>query len=134
MATEEGNVIKSTISDNKESSQNYADIIADIVEKARMALKDKESTSDELTFLKIRTKRLEFIVVPGKLLIQGAYLPITIMTKLYLILIKSRDSYNLVTIGESYPSYDDSNIIFYLFSDKEYMLITMLNPTLESTA
>ncbi|XP_074602097.1 dynein light chain roadblock-type 2-like [Brevipalpus obovatus] len=82
-ATEDGNVIKSTLSDSKDSSQNYANIIADIVEKARMALKDKqESASDELTYLKIRTKRMEFIVIP----------------------------------------------------DKEYLLIALLNPTVESTA
>ncbi|XP_053204842.1 dynein light chain roadblock-type 1-like [Panonychus citri] len=79
---DEGNIIKSTLSENKESSESYANIICDIVEKARMALKDKEYMNDELTFLKIRTKRIEFIVVP----------------------------------------------------DKDYILITLLNPTLESTA
>ncbi|RWS03235.1 dynein light chain roadblock-type 2-like protein, partial [Dinothrombium tinctorium] len=55
----DGITLRSTLN---ETSTNYASIVTQIVEKARMALKD----NDELTFLKIRTKKTEFIVVPDK--------------------------------------------------------------------
>jgi len=45
-----------------DQSKTWAGIIATIVDRARMAFKE----NDELQFLKIRTKRNEFIVVPDK--------------------------------------------------------------------
>ncbi|KAI1285427.1 Dynein light chain roadblock-type 2 [Halotydeus destructor] len=74
----EGIPIRSTLNDADEATKNYTNIITEIVERAKTALKD----NDELTFLKIRTKKTEFIIVP----------------------------------------------------DKDYILITLLNPTDESTA
>lgn len=59
----EGAIIRSTLADNNEMTQNYTNVITEIVERAKMALKD----NDELTFLKIRTKKTEFIIVPGNL-------------------------------------------------------------------
>jgi len=61
----DGIILKSTLTDNKDTSESYATIIADIVDKTRLALKDKDYINDELSFLKIRTKKSEFIVVPG---------------------------------------------------------------------
>lgn len=58
----EGVIIRSTLSESVDAAENYSGIITEIVERARMVLKD----SDELTFLKIRTKRVEYIVVPGQ--------------------------------------------------------------------
>ena len=61
----DGAILKSTLTNNKDTSENYANIIADIVDKTKLALKDKDYVNDELSFLKIRTKKLEFIIVPG---------------------------------------------------------------------
>jgi len=58
----EGVVIKSTLNESNDTTQSYGITIAQIVERAKMAIKD----NDELTFLKIRTKKHEFIVVPDK--------------------------------------------------------------------
>jgi dynein light chain roadblock-type len=57
----EGVIVKSTLNESIDLSQSYGLTIAQIVERAKQALKD----NDELTFLKIRTKKHEFIVVPG---------------------------------------------------------------------
>ena len=57
----EGVTIRSTFTEPDDTTQNYTNIITEIVERAKLALKD----NDELTFLKIRTKKTEFIVVPG---------------------------------------------------------------------
>ncbi len=57
----EGVIVKSTLSESTDMTQSYGLTIAQIVERAKQALKD----NDELTFLKIRTKKHEFIVVPG---------------------------------------------------------------------
>ena len=65
VANADGTIFKSTLNDKKETAQNYANIVAEIVGKARMAFKDKDNQNDELNFLKIRTKKVEFIVVPG---------------------------------------------------------------------
>ena len=62
----DGAILKSTLTNNKDTSENYANIIADIVDKTKLALKDKDYVNDELSFLKIRTKKLEFIIVPGQ--------------------------------------------------------------------
>ena len=57
----DGVIIKSTLTESTEVAQTYGNTIAQIVERAKLALKE----NDELTFLKIRTKKHEFIVVPG---------------------------------------------------------------------
>jgi len=57
----EGVIIKTTLNESQELTQSYGLTIAQIVERAKQALKE----NDELTFLKIRTKKHEFIVVPG---------------------------------------------------------------------
>lgn len=66
----EGVIIKSTLNESSETTQSYGLTIAQIVERSKLALKD----NDELTFLKIKTKKHEMIVVPDK-----DYLLITII-------------------------------------------------------
>jgi predicted regulator of Ras-like GTPase activity (Roadblock/LC7/MglB family) len=61
VADREGIVIKSTLNESNESIQSYSNTITEIVERAKFAIKD----NDEITFLKIRTKKHEFIVIPG---------------------------------------------------------------------
>jgi len=58
----EGVTIRSTLTEQDETTANYTSIITEMVERAKLALKD----NDELTFLKIRTKKVEFIIVPDK--------------------------------------------------------------------
>jgi len=58
----DGVIVKSTLNESTDLTQSYGLTIAQIVERAKQALKD----NDELTFLKIRTKKHEFIVVPDK--------------------------------------------------------------------
>jgi len=58
----DGVVIKSTLNESTDIQQSYGVTISQMVEKAKQALKD----NDELTFLKIKTKRHEFVVVPDK--------------------------------------------------------------------
>ncbi|XP_054164896.1 dynein light chain roadblock-type 2-like [Oppia nitens] len=58
----EGVVIKATIPDSPDIQQLYGVTISQMVDRAKQALKD----NDELTFLKIKTKKHEFIVVPDK--------------------------------------------------------------------
>ena len=57
----EGVVIKTTLNESNETNQSYGLTIAQIVERAKRALIE----NDELTFIKIKTKKYEFIVVPG---------------------------------------------------------------------
>lgn len=59
----EGIIIKSTINEVLETIQNYGLSIAQIVETANKALNE----NGELQFLRMKTKKNEFIVVPGKL-------------------------------------------------------------------
>lgn len=47
-----------------ETIQNYGLNVAQIVETANKALKD----NGELQFLRLKTKKNEFIVVPGKII------------------------------------------------------------------
>ena len=58
----EGVIIRSTFNSQFDVVDNYQAVIVDIVDRARQIIRD----NDELTFLKIRTKRVEYIVVPGK--------------------------------------------------------------------
>lgn len=58
----EGVIIRSTFNSQFEVVDNYQAVIVDIVDRARQIIRD----NDELTFLKIRTKRVEYIVVPGQ--------------------------------------------------------------------
>jgi predicted regulator of Ras-like GTPase activity (Roadblock/LC7/MglB family) len=58
----EGVVIRSTVSEPNEATESYTQVLTEIVERSKAALRD----NDELTFLKIRTKKAEFIVVPDK--------------------------------------------------------------------
>ncbi|CAG2114486.1 unnamed protein product [Medioppia subpectinata] len=58
----DGVVIKTTLNESTDVQQSYGLTISQMVEKAKQALRD----NDELTFLKIKTKRHEFIVVPDK--------------------------------------------------------------------
>ena len=57
----EGAIIRSTFNSAFDVVENYQTVIVDIVDRARHIIRD----NDELTFLKIRTKRVEYIVVPG---------------------------------------------------------------------
>lgn len=64
MTNNEGTIIRSTLNEGSnvtDTVANYPGIIVEIVERAKQVLKE----NDELTFLKIRTKKIEFIVVPG---------------------------------------------------------------------
>lgn len=61
----DGIIIKSTINEVVETIQNYGISIAQIVEMSNQALKE----NDEIQFLRMKTKRNEFIVVPGKIII-----------------------------------------------------------------
>lgn len=71
VCNKDGVIIRSTFSNSSNNSngtgtgnagQNeYSSAILQIVDKAKEALKD----SDELTFVKVKTKKNEFIVVPG---------------------------------------------------------------------
>jgi len=58
----EGVIIKTTLNETNEMTQSYGLTIAQIVERAKQALNE----NDLLTYLKIRTKKHEFIVVPDK--------------------------------------------------------------------
>lgn len=58
----EGAIIRSTLNSCGEIVENYNNILTEIVDRAREMTRD----NDELTFLKIRTKKIEYIVVPGK--------------------------------------------------------------------
>jgi len=58
----EGVIIKTTLNESNEINQSYGLTIAQIVERAKRALLE----NDELTFIKIKTKKHEFIVVPDK--------------------------------------------------------------------
>ena len=58
----EGAIIRSTLNSCGEIVENYNNIITEIVDRAREMTRD----NDELTFLKIRTKKIEYIVVPGE--------------------------------------------------------------------
>jgi len=58
----EGVIIRSTLGEASDTVENYPSIITEIVDRARLILRD----NDELTFLKIRTKKIEYIVVPEK--------------------------------------------------------------------
>ena len=58
----DGIIIKSTINEVVETIQNYGMSIAQIVEMSNQALKE----NGEIQFLRMKTKRNEFIVVPGK--------------------------------------------------------------------
>lgn len=58
----DGAIIRSTLNSGGEIVDNYHNIITEIVERAREITRE----NDELTFLKIRTKKIEYIVVPGK--------------------------------------------------------------------
>ena len=62
VANSDGVVIRSTATSSFDTVENYPGVIADVVERARQVIKD----NDELTFLKIRTKKVEYIVVPDK--------------------------------------------------------------------
>ena len=63
VANSDGVVIRSTATTSLfETVDNYPGVIADVVERARQVIKE----NDELTFLKIRTKKVEYIVVPDK--------------------------------------------------------------------
>ncbi|KPM05100.1 dynein light chain roadblock-type 1-like protein [Sarcoptes scabiei] len=57
----EGIIIKSTINEVVETIQNYGITVAQIVETSNTALKE----NGELQFLRMKTKKNEFIVVPG---------------------------------------------------------------------
>ena len=57
----EGVIIKTTLNESNETNQSYGLTIAQIVERAKRALLE----NDELSFIKIKTKKHEFIVVPG---------------------------------------------------------------------
>lgn len=61
----EGAIIRSTFTSQFDVVENYQAVIVDIVDRARQIIRE----NDELTFLKIRTKRVEYIVVPGNYLI-----------------------------------------------------------------
>lgn len=69
----EGVIIRSTFNSQFEVVDNYQAVIVDIVDRARHIIRD----NDELTFLKIRTKRVEYIVVPGESLAESS-LPDTV--------------------------------------------------------
>ncbi|UXI19421.1 40S ribosomal protein S13 [Sarcoptes scabiei] len=56
----EGIIIKSTINEVVETIQNYGITVAQIVETSNTALKE----NGELQFLRMKTKKNEFIVVP----------------------------------------------------------------------
>ncbi|KAH7641146.1 dynein light chain roadblock-type 1 [Dermatophagoides farinae] len=58
----DGIIIKSTINEVVETIQNYGMSIAQIVEMSNQALKE----NGEIQFLRMKTKRNEFIVVPDK--------------------------------------------------------------------
>lgn len=57
----EGVLIKSTINEVVDSIQNYGLSIATIIESANKAMIE----NGELQFLRMKTKKNEFIVVPG---------------------------------------------------------------------
>lgn len=58
----DGIIIKSTINEVVDTIQNYGLSVAQIVESGNKAM----SENGELQFLRMKTKRNEFIVVPGK--------------------------------------------------------------------
>lgn len=60
----EGIIIKSTINEVVETIQNYGITVAQIVETSNTALKE----NGELQFLRMKTKKNEFIVVPGSVI------------------------------------------------------------------
>jgi dynein light chain roadblock-type len=62
VANSEGVIIRSTFNSQFDVVDNYQAVIVDIVDRARQIIRE----NDELTFLKIRTKRVEYIVVPGE--------------------------------------------------------------------
>lgn len=66
----EGIIIKSTINEVVDTIQNYGLSIANIVESANKAMNE----NGELQFLRMKTKKNEFIVVPDK-----EYMLITIL-------------------------------------------------------
>ncbi|KAH9407301.1 Dynein light chain roadblock-type 2, partial [Tyrophagus putrescentiae] len=66
----EGIIIKSTINEVVDSIQNYGLSVANIVESANKAMTE----NGELQFLRMKTKKNEFIVVPDK-----EYMLITIL-------------------------------------------------------
>lgn len=61
----DGIIIKSTINEVVDSIQNYGLSIANIVESANKAMNE----NGELQFLRMKTKKNEFIVVPGNIVI-----------------------------------------------------------------
>lgn len=63
VCNQDGVIIKSTFNDPSLSSNSMPNTILQIVDRAKDALKD----NDELTFVKMKTKKTEFIVVPGEL-------------------------------------------------------------------
>ena len=62
VCNQDGVIIKSTFNESNLGANSMPNTILQIVDKAKDALKD----NDELTFVKMKTKKTEFIVVPGE--------------------------------------------------------------------
>ena len=58
-----GDIITSTL--DMRSTVNYADIMSDLVENAKMFVRNLDPTN-ELTVLRMGSKRREVLVAPGK--------------------------------------------------------------------
>lgn len=75
----DGIIIKSTINEVVETIQNYGLSIAQIVETSNKAMKE----NGELQFLRMKTKKNEFIVVPGSFLIALSFFTLNYPNKLF---------------------------------------------------
>lgn len=100
VCNQDGVIIKSTFNDS--NANQMPNTILQIVDKAKDALKD----NDELTFIKMKTKKSEFIVVPGIL--------------------------KRFTVFPNFLSFKFYLFSYFEPTDKDFMLITILNT--ESTA
>lgn len=69
VCNQDGVIIKSTFNESNLGANSMPNTILQIVDKAKDALKD----NDELTFVKMKTKKTEFIVVPGERCFRGAF-------------------------------------------------------------
>lgn len=56
--------IKSTMDNN--TTVEYAGLISHLIDKARRTVKELDNTN-ELTFLRVRSKKNEILIAPGKL-------------------------------------------------------------------
>ncbi len=136
--------IKTTL-DNAETLK-YCGLIAPLVEKARRMIKEfvvdeEENTSDDISFIRLRTKLYEILIAPGKSGEQGVLFPFKYICSLLSILPLSRIQHLCST--RVLPKYKCNTIdctlntilsLHSIFAEGDYAMITLQLPHEDSGA